>query len=79
MNISASEMRKLTDERYTIAETVNKEVVEKAIINEALSGGDYICTMRLSNSFVSELQAAGFNIEITKLDDTNKEVTKISW
>lgn len=79
MNISASEMRKLTDERYTIAETVNKEVVEKAIINEALSGGDYICTMRLSNSFVSELQAAGFNIEISKLDDTNKEVTKISW
>ena len=79
MNISASEMRKLTDERYTIAETVNKEVVEKAIINEALSGGDYICTMCLSNSFVSELQAAGFNIEISKLDDTNKEVTKISW
>ena len=79
MNISASEMRKLTDERYTVAETVNKEVVEKAIINEALSGGDYICTMRLSNSFVSELQAAGFSIEISKLDDTNKEVTKISW
>ena len=79
MNISANEMRKLTDEKYAVAEAANKEVVEKAIINEALSGGNYICTMRLSNSFVSELQAAGFNIEISKLDDTNKELTKISW
>lgn len=79
MNISASEMRKLTEEKYAVAEAANKEVVEKAIINEALSGGNYICTMHLSDSFVSELKEAGFNIDISKLAGTNKEVTKISW
>ena len=79
MEINAKEMRVISDEASAAAVDSIRTLIEKLIKDAARDGYSSICTMAVPFKIVKELTDAGFNVEVSKLTGTNKEITKISW